>query len=103
MIVATAAPSAAGAEGGAGPAFSPPVVDTTLVEPGWAKRPVRHGPRHAAADLVVTLDQQIYPAVAEIERTFAAEAGTFVTVPTSILAQHGWHLVDGELQGEPGR
>jgi len=79
-IVATASPSTAGAEGVAGPAFSPPVVDTTLMAPGWAGRPVRHGPRHAAADLVVTLDQQIYPAVASALAHFAAERGVRIDV-----------------------
>ncbi len=70
-----AATTRAGAEPVAGPAFSPTTVDATLMAPGWAARPVRHAGAHAAADLVVTLDQQIYPAVAPAPAALARERG----------------------------
>ena len=60
--------------------FSPPVEDPTLVEPGWAAQPVRHTSAHAAADLVVTLDQQLYPAVAPTLAQLAADRGVRIDV-----------------------
>lgn len=60
--------------------FSPPVEDPTLVEPGWAARPVRHTPAHAAADLVVTLDQQLYPAAVPALAQLAAARGVRIDV-----------------------
>jgi len=64
----------------AGPCCSLPAVDPLLVEAGWTDRPVRHTEANATAELVVTLDQQLYPALRPVIQRFAAQHGVKVAV-----------------------
>jgi len=64
----------------AGPCCSFPAVDPSLVEEGWTDRPVRHTGPNATAELVVTLDQQLYPALRPVIERFAAQHGVRIAV-----------------------
>jgi len=52
-----------------GPAFSDPEKIFGPMAPDWVAKPIRHAPVDKDADLVISLDQQMYPALtASIER-----------------------------------
>jgi len=62
-----------------GPAFTEPSVHA-VVPDGWIDEPVEYGAWAAGADVAVTLDQHLYPALLPIIEDFEAETGTRVAV-----------------------
>lgn len=73
-------PSAAGASGeGAGEAFSDPAVTQEMPE-SWVNQPIKHDPALEKADVVVTLNRQVYQALTPLIVQFEKENGVRVVV-----------------------
>lgn len=66
-------------EGLAGPPFSDPSVMQEMPE-DWEKRPIKYKDSAGAADLVITLDQQMYPALEPIIQEYASKQGLKIFV-----------------------
>jgi phosphate transport system substrate-binding protein len=62
-----------------GPAFTDPSIVQPMPE-GWKEQPVRYDPQVGRADIVVTLDQHLYPLFADYIRKYAAGQGIKVKV-----------------------
>ena len=62
-----------------GPAFSDPTHRVKMSEE-WAARPIHDPALPAGLDLIVTLDQHLYPALAPMIEAYAAERGLKVSV-----------------------
>jgi ABC-type phosphate transport system substrate-binding protein len=62
-----------------GPAFTDPSFVQPMPE-GWIEKPVRYDPEIGRADVVVTLDQHLYPLFADYIRKYAAKKGITVRV-----------------------
>lgn len=62
-----------------GPAFSDPSRTMDMPE-SWVKKPVRHDPYNKEVDLVVSLDQQTYPAFYSIINDYAEKQGLNIVV-----------------------
>lgn len=63
-----------------GSAFSDPDLTWHKVPPGWIPRPIKHEPGAHRADLAVTLDQNLYPALLPLIREYAAERDLAIAV-----------------------
>lgn len=63
-----------------GPAFTSPDDKQSLMPPGWSKQPVRHATKNHSADLVVSLDQQMFPMFEPVIRQYAAKHGLDIHV-----------------------
>ena len=48
--------------------------------PGWENQPIKYAPEIGKADLVITLDQHLYPAILEMIQEYAVDNGLKVTV-----------------------
>jgi phosphate transport system substrate-binding protein len=62
-----------------GPAFTDPSIVQPMPE-GWKEQPIRHDPETGRADVVVTLDQHLYPLFADYIKKYAARQGIKVRV-----------------------
>jgi phosphate transport system substrate-binding protein len=60
-----------GAEVLKGPAFTDPTIVQPMPE-GWSEQPIRYDPEAGRADIVVTLDQHLYPLFADFIRKYAS-------------------------------
>ena len=54
-----------------GPAFTDPSIVQPMPE-GWSEQPIRYDPEAGRADIVVTLDQHLYPLFADFIRKYAS-------------------------------
>jgi len=88
LLLLMASPSLRGAEppvdqhnhqvhGLSGPTFSDPAV-LAVVPEGWERKPVKHEPAQAKADLVVALGQQSHPIFKEIIQKYARKHGLII-------------------------
>jgi ABC-type phosphate transport system substrate-binding protein len=62
-----------------GEAFSDPARTQEMPE-GWKDRPIRYDPSAGEADLVVTLDQHLYPAILGVIQEYAKKQGIKIAV-----------------------
>lgn len=62
-----------------GPAFTDPSIVQPMPD-GWKEQPIRYEPEIGHADVVVTLDQHLYPLFADLIRKYAAGQGIKVRV-----------------------
>jgi phosphate transport system substrate-binding protein len=62
-----------------GPAFTDPSIVQPMPE-GWKEQPIRYDPETGRADVVVTLDQHLYPLFADYIQKYAARQGIKVRV-----------------------
>jgi ABC-type phosphate transport system substrate-binding protein len=80
VFLVDSAPACAGHnEGPAGKPFTDPSKIQEM-PPGWAEKPVKHETENGGADLVVTLDQHLYPVLVPVIEQYAAERGLKVAV-----------------------
>lgn len=63
-----------------GPAFTEPAQVYGDMPPGWADRPLAYDTWAHGADLAVTLDQQLYPMLRPVIRTYAHEHGLRIAI-----------------------
>ena len=48
--------------------------------PGWKEQPIKYDPETGQTDIVVTLDQHLYPAISEMIQKYAVNNGLNITV-----------------------
>lgn len=65
--------------GFAGPAFTDPLQIMEMPD-AWKNQPVRYGPEAGDSDLVISLDQQMYPAFSALIHEYAKENNVKITV-----------------------
>jgi len=81
----------------AGPCCSLPAVDPLLVDAGWTDRPARHTEETATAELVVALDQRLYPVLQPVIQRFAAQNGVEVAVENGTCGTSSGALYRNEV------